>query len=628
LKEITKMRRTAYLFPLLFVSILLVGACAPQPEALEKTWIIGPELAECEGEGPQLCMQVKERPGEDWQLFYGQIEGFEYEEGFKYVIRYREEPIDNPPAGGSSLRWVLVETMSKKEIKAPVSGEDLEGTVWRMNAYRDSTGKRIETRAEVQTTAEYMGGLLSGRGGCNSYTGSYEVDRDQIDFGPVASTMMACPPEVMEQESGYLNALSNASSFTVEEGVLILRDSVGEMVIEYKAKEPVTLQGTSWLAVSTNNGRGGMVSLISGTEITANFEEDGTMSGSAGCNTYSAPFEVAGETMTVGMAASTRMFCEVPDGIMEQEAQYLAALQNAATYKIAADRLEIRDREGAGVAYYAVSQSPAPLKADVLENLEYPSGFTSSGTAPLVDGEYRENVAEDSASEMVVRLTDHVAAGTVEDGIPAAAVVLASESGGSGTFFDLAVVGIKDGEPQVLASALLGDRVKVLSLDMLEGAVTVELVGHAPEDPMCCPTQWERRTYGIQDGELVLASSETLGTAHAPELLGATWKWLGTVSPDDTQIVVEDPGRYSVEFLPDGSVAVRADCNVGSGTYLAAEGQIDIEILITTMAACPPDSLEGEFIEGLNSAAVYFFQGGDLYFDMIYDSGTMRFMAG
>jgi hypothetical protein len=43
------------------------------------------------------------------------------------------------------------------------------------------------------------------------------------------------------------------------------------------------------------------------------------------------------------------------------------------------------------------------------------------------------------------------------------------------------------------------------------------------------------------------------------------------------------------------------------------------------MAACPPDSLEQTFIKDLNAAVIYFIHEGNLYLDLKYDTGTMKF---
>jgi len=47
----------------------------------------------------------------------------------------------------------------------------------------------------------------------------------------------------------------------------------------------------------------------------------------------------------------------------------------------------------------------------------------------------------------------------------------------------------------------------------------------------------------------------------------------------------------------------------------------------STLAACPEDSLGDQFVANLSNAAIYFFQDGDLFMDMAFDSGTLRFTA-
>jgi heat shock protein HslJ len=76
------------------------------------------------------------------------------------------------------------------------------------------------------------------------------------------------------------------------------------------------------------------------------------LSGSAGCNNYNATYEVDGDNISIGPAAATRMFCPEPDGIIEQEVQYLAALETASTYLIEVDKMEMRTAEGALAATF------------------------------------------------------------------------------------------------------------------------------------------------------------------------------------------------------------------------------------------------------------------------------------
>ncbi len=103
--------------------------------------------------------------------------------------------------------------------------------------------------------------------------------------------------------------------------------------------------------------------------------------------------------------------------------------------------------------------------------------------------------------------------------------------------------------------------------------------------------------------------------------------WVRFVDPVEAYDVA-DLENYTVEFHPDETVTVKADCNTANGVYTASKGEIDIEILMTTLAMCAPDSLGGAFIAHLNETALYFFEGSSMVFDLPIDSGTMEFERG
>ena len=71
------------------------------------------------GEGRYLVYLVQEEDeigNTSWNYFYDEIEGFDYEQGYVYDIKARKFNIDNPPADGSSLKYVLVSVISKEEV--------------------------------------------------------------------------------------------------------------------------------------------------------------------------------------------------------------------------------------------------------------------------------------------------------------------------------------------------------------------------------------------------------------------------------------------------------------------------------------------------------------------------------
>jgi hypothetical protein len=89
----------------------------------EKTFIVGPQTADCTGVAPMKCLQVKEKASEDWTNFYTNIEGFTYEPGYEYVLKVKTEKIANPPADASSIKYTLVKQVSKTKKDVAAAGE-------------------------------------------------------------------------------------------------------------------------------------------------------------------------------------------------------------------------------------------------------------------------------------------------------------------------------------------------------------------------------------------------------------------------------------------------------------------------------------------------------------------------
>ncbi|MDJ0601424.1 MAG: META and DUF4377 domain-containing protein [Crocosphaera sp.] len=58
---------------------------------IEKTVYISPETVDCIGFAPQKCLQIKENLEDNWILFYGSIEGFNYEPGYLYELRIAQK---------------------------------------------------------------------------------------------------------------------------------------------------------------------------------------------------------------------------------------------------------------------------------------------------------------------------------------------------------------------------------------------------------------------------------------------------------------------------------------------------------------------------------------------------------
>jgi len=221
--------------------------------------------------------------------------------------------------------------------------QDLAGTGWRV----DSLGEAGVVVEAVVTLNFGDDGRVAGETGCNSFNGPYVSEDASISIGPLAVTRAACPdPARAAMETAYLAALDGAARYSIDEHVLTFYGQNDEVLVELARFDP-TLEGSSWTVLAYNNGQQAVVSVILGTAITAEFGEDGTVSGSGGCNEYTGPYETDEQRISIGPLASTKQLCASPVGIDAQEAAYLTALELADLWVIRGEILELRRDDGA-----------------------------------------------------------------------------------------------------------------------------------------------------------------------------------------------------------------------------------------------------------------------------------------
>ena len=80
-------------------------------------------------------------------------------------------------------------------------------------------------------------GTLSGNTGCNSFTGSYEIDGSSLTIAsPLASSLRACDEEIMSQETAVLQALESTSRFSISGSELELIDDSNKTLARYSAE--------------------------------------------------------------------------------------------------------------------------------------------------------------------------------------------------------------------------------------------------------------------------------------------------------------------------------------------------------------------------------------------------------
>jgi heat shock protein HslJ len=115
---------------------------------------------------------------------------------------------------------------------APAS---VEGS-WDVTGYYDGKSAHVSVQAGTTITMVFdADGQVSGNSGCNTYSGGYSVNGNKIAVGPLMTTRMACPDDVMTQEQQFLAALAGAETWSVRGDTLELRGMGDKFLVNAKA---------------------------------------------------------------------------------------------------------------------------------------------------------------------------------------------------------------------------------------------------------------------------------------------------------------------------------------------------------------------------------------------------------
>jgi heat shock protein HslJ len=232
----------------------------------------------------------------------------------------------------------------KPPTEEPAASESLLGA-WKLTAYgpADSPTPAVEGVDAGLTFNE--DGTITGTSGCNGLGGDYSVEGDQITFGEFVSTLMACDDPIMAQEDAAHKVMAGTASYTIEGDTLtITKDDMvlvltrgKQGAVQPPAASPVTLTGTWKLSAFRVDDV--LTSALADTEAKLTFNEDGTVTGTSGCNEFGGSYTVEGDQITFKDIVSTLMACDTP--IMKQEEAFQQVLAESATYTIIDTTLRI-----------------------------------------------------------------------------------------------------------------------------------------------------------------------------------------------------------------------------------------------------------------------------------------------
>jgi heat shock protein HslJ len=131
----------------------------------------------------------------------------------------------------AGIAFVMLQGRQMAQLGAPGGGVELTGVIWRPVTVDEQA---IPADAGMYIQFEVDGGI-KGHGGCNGFFGSLEQRESGVGVGPLGSTRMACPEEIMSREMAFLNAVQQTTNFETSDDNLILLDEENRVLAEFTA---------------------------------------------------------------------------------------------------------------------------------------------------------------------------------------------------------------------------------------------------------------------------------------------------------------------------------------------------------------------------------------------------------
>ena len=309
---------TRNLFLLTSIIGLILSSCNFFQKDNKKTILIGYTTQPCiAGVMETECMQIKwTKDQSEWEHFYGQIEGFNFEKGYEYELIVREEKVENPPADAPSVIYKLVKEVSKRKVDLPTYSDnsknsldwegtyegtlpcaDCEGIKTTLTLFSDGTFKR---------TQEYLG-----------KNGTPFTDNGKFEWNEAGSVISLIDNndnqkyKVGENQLFHLDNTGNQIKGNLSEKYILSKTNNG--TVTYNSDE--SFEDKKWLLVS-----------FMGKEVKQNEVEyyiifhskEQRLNTKVGCNVMNAGYKITNElSLKIEPIMSTMMAC--PENSIEDD---------------------------------------------------------------------------------------------------------------------------------------------------------------------------------------------------------------------------------------------------------------------------------------------------------------------
>jgi heat shock protein HslJ len=319
--------------------LLLMFSCVSNNQENLVMWVSGFK-AHCDsGTGSSQCLLIsKEERLENakWQVFYDNIEDFQFEDGVLKKIEVLETERDAPiPADTSRVIYKMTKVLEQQpDLRIGLNGD------WNLQLLLDEP---LDQDTIVPTLSINLSDMtVNGSGGCNLYNGAItSLGFKTMAFGEFLNTLKMCEHQVMEDK--FLKALRETAGYEIANNELSLVNNNNEVQLVFKRMDKTnnsTRLNDIWAAVRIDGNP--INRMVEVPRLEVNLSEM-KIFGSDGCNNYFGTIlELTEETIAFGGVGSTRKMC--PD--MEVPQHYNEALSKIHSYGFDKQLLILKDRDG------------------------------------------------------------------------------------------------------------------------------------------------------------------------------------------------------------------------------------------------------------------------------------------
>ena len=242
--------------------------------------------------------------------------------------------------------------------------------------------------------------------------------------------------------------------------------------------------------------------------------------------------------------------------------------------------------------YMGVEAQPVTLSGGRWEGSPYVEGGASRPTVGLVE-------------EMVFNGDLNA------DGIEETVAIHWQSAGGTGSNSYIAVMRRKGEELENIATALIGDRVKLRQGKIVAGEFILDVLQAGENDAMCCPTQLATRTWSLQGGQLREGEMDVTGKLSLAMLDGTEWVLTHTARHTAVAEDVEITLTFNANRVSGKSACNRYNASVREGENA---GDILFGEAMVTMMSCPEELMraEREYLKALSEVNSFSFHSGRL----------------